>query len=520
MTTRAPAQGNGHKTKGPVQTVRVATYMRISTDEKHQPYSLEAQDTRLRAFAESQPDWRIVKAHEDRASGASVDKRDGLRRALRDARAGRYDVLLVYRVDRLSRSLRDFLDILDALTEAGVTFRSATEPVDTATPMGRMLVQLLAMFAEFERGMIIDRVVAGMERKAARGEWPGGIPSHGYEVADEGGLVVNAAEAPIIPVIFKMYDEGRGAKAIATELNRQGHRTRNEKRWGHTSVLALLRNRTYVGEVSFRGQHYPGQHPPLVEADLFERVQARLASQGDDRSHRAVTDYLLAGVLVCDRCGGRYVGNAAHGRSRRYRYYSCSSRVRGLERCDNERVPADAVEAAVLDALLGVYAQPDLFARACEAATEAGQEGRQQRAAELTALEAEIRKAEAAVERYMLAFEDGKLAADRFGQRVEELTVRVVDLRQRHADLTDELAEAATVTAPSASELKDLRGRIAAAIEAGTDAMRRTMLQGLVQELRVVARDRVLPTFRLRYEEENAVRTRSTSVGRVGFEPT
>ena len=151
-----------------LDTVRVGVYMRRSTDDEHQPYSIEAQDERLKSYVESQPGWEVALRFSDDASGATTD-RDDLQRALNAARAGLIDVLLVYRVDRFSRNLRDMVTLLDELDQCGVVFRSATEPFDTSTPMGRMLVQMLGMFAQFERDTIIDRVIGGMERKAAKG---------------------------------------------------------------------------------------------------------------------------------------------------------------------------------------------------------------------------------------------------------------------------------------------------------------------------------------------------------------
>lgn len=148
--------------------MRIATYSRISTDEETQPYSLEAQAERLRAYAQSQDGWRIVRRFTDQMSGATLE-RPGLERALAEAAAKRFDLLLVYRVDRLSRSVRGLAQILEALDDAGMLFRSATEPFDTSSSAGRMMVQMLGVFAEFERATIVERVIAGMERKAARG---------------------------------------------------------------------------------------------------------------------------------------------------------------------------------------------------------------------------------------------------------------------------------------------------------------------------------------------------------------
>jgi site-specific DNA recombinase len=189
--------------------MRIATYTRISTDEETQPYSLEAQATRLDSYAKSQEDWQIVRRFIDQASGAILE-RPGLERALREAEAGRFDLLLVYRVDRLSRSVRGLAQVLDCLDAADVLFRSATEPFDTASSSGRMMVQMLGVFAEFERATIVERTVAGMERKAERGEWVGGNIPFGYRLdAERRFLVTEPSEAAVVPQIFRRYTERR-----------------------------------------------------------------------------------------------------------------------------------------------------------------------------------------------------------------------------------------------------------------------------------------------------------------------
>jgi site-specific DNA recombinase len=211
-------------TDGLAGDLRVGVYVRRSTDDEHQPYSIEAQDARLASYIGSQPGWRQAARFADDASGATTS-RPGLQRALAAARAGLIDVLLVYRVDRLTR--RDLVTLLDDLDQAQVVFRSATEPFDTGTAMGRMLVQMLGMFAQFERDTIIDRVIAGMERKAAAGKWKGGRRPFGYQVSHATStLVPDEAEAAVVRLIFDLYTRQRaGARAIANLLNERGHRT-------------------------------------------------------------------------------------------------------------------------------------------------------------------------------------------------------------------------------------------------------------------------------------------------------
>jgi site-specific DNA recombinase len=178
---RRPRSGFGTT---PAGTRRVAIYVRRSTDDEHQPFSIDAQITALTSYVKSQPGWiALPEPFSDDASGATTG-RPGLQRALRAAKAGRYDVLLVYRVDRFTRRLSDLLDLLGELDHAGVAFTSATEPFDTSTSIGRMLVHLLGVFAEFERETVIDRVINGMNVKAAKGKWPGGTP-YGYHINPE-----------------------------------------------------------------------------------------------------------------------------------------------------------------------------------------------------------------------------------------------------------------------------------------------------------------------------------------------
>jgi site-specific DNA recombinase len=168
-------------------------------------------------------------------------------------------------VDRLARSVRGLAEVLETLDAAGVGFRSATEPFDTTSPAGRMMVQMLGVFAEFERATIIDRVIAGMERKSSQGGWCGGTQPFGYRaVKGEGRLEVDEDEAPLIPVIFDLYANKRlGSHAIANQLSASGLTTRSGRPWQFKSILTVLRNRTYLGQVNFRGVWTDGDHPPL-----------------------------------------------------------------------------------------------------------------------------------------------------------------------------------------------------------------------------------------------------------------
>ena len=311
--------------------LRVAIYVRRSTDEEHQPFSIEAQDSRLHSFVQSQPDWSLVARFEDDASGAKLD-RPGLQKALAAARAGRYDVLLVYRVDRFTRRIRDLVTLLDELDRAGVSFRSATEPFDTSTPAGRMLVQMLGVFAEFEREMIIDRVINGMERKAAKGKWTVGAAPYGYTRDADDVLVTIDDEITVVKLIFRLYTRRRlGCRAIAAHLNdrnmlrRRAHRKAvahpGTQPWSYKTVIDVLTNPVYLGEIHFREIVAIDAHAAVIDPATFDLAQQILTERGEMPAKKALasSDYHLTGKINCPVCNQRYLGTNAHGRSRTYR---------------------------------------------------------------------------------------------------------------------------------------------------------------------------------------------------------
>ena len=501
---------------------RVALYLRISTDEEHQPFSLSAQEHRLAAFVTTQPGWEHVKTYTDQFSGAYAE-RPALQQALSDARLGLYDILLVYRVDRFARSLKVLVGLLEELDTIGVAFRSATEPIDTSTATGRMLIQLLGVFAEFERATIIDRVVAGMERKAARGGWPGGTVPYGLRLDDDHHLAIEPSEFPIVERIFTRYGiERAGATTIATELNNDGHRTRTGRRWSAKVVLGIVRNRGYLGEVSFRDVVHESDEP-LLDPDLFQKAQSLLAERGEGYDRRfadAHPEYLLTGLITCSRCHRRYVGAAAHGKRHRYRYYVCWTAQRyGKDACGAERIRADALEDAVLSALVELYSDPELIKRAILAHQAASNLTIRRHHDELAATDAELAKTEAALERYMHAFEAGTLTADMFAERFRDLGNKAKSLRALQAEL---------------AEVEVLRDQLRDVALHGPGPVRKAVAQAFVHSLTVEARDKILPRFEIRRgltiedrgehdgnpSEGRGVRAMTPTVEAKGLEPS
>jgi site-specific DNA recombinase len=287
---------------------RVCLYTRISTDEENQPTSLISQRERLEAFCSVQENWRVAAHHEDRATGTNLD-RPGLQAALDLARAGRIDVLLVYRVDRLSRKVRQLAQLAEELDRHDVVLRSATEPFDTGSAAGRMLLQMLGVFAEFEHATIVDRISAGIERRAKEGRWYSGRPPFGYTYSREEKLLrPDPVTAPVVRRIFSLYTRDRlGTVAVAQQLRAEGAPAPSAG-WGHPAVHRVLTNPTYLGRIRWRDQIFDASHEPLIDQELFDQAQAILSERGEDASRRRgnPSDFLLSGLVRCGSCGRAY----------------------------------------------------------------------------------------------------------------------------------------------------------------------------------------------------------------------
>jgi site-specific DNA recombinase len=288
-------------------------------------------------------------------------------------------------------------------------------------------------------------------------------------------------------------------------------------------VLTVLRNRAYLGEICFRGSYYPAPHPPLVDPDLFHAVQELLAERGGDHRKRRSnsSEYLLSGLLVCARCGKHFVGASATGNRYRYRYYTCFSRHRyGSRTCPTERLPAEELDAALLEALLATYQRTDLFQLAVQAAAARLDSVHDQHQGELIVVNAELRRTEEAIQRYLLAFEAGTLADTDLAPRVRALTAKIAELQHRQGELTAAIDQI-TSQPPSQAILAHLRERVREALTQGPMPAKKALVQALVHEIRVESRYTIIPTFRVPTpaEPDQKVCTPPGLVGVTGFEP-
>ena len=307
--------------KGPeaVSPVRCAIYTRKSTDEGLDKdfNTLDAQREAAEAYILSQKHegWvALPDRYDDGGFTGANTNRPALRRLLADIELGRIDVVVVYKYDRLSRSMLDFLTMLDLFRRQDIAFVSVSQRFDTSTPVGEMTLNILLSFAQFERKLISERTRDKMSAARRRGKWTGGPPPLGYDVAPEGGrLIVNREEAEQVRAIFDLYIEKRSLIAVAQELNRRGWRRkswttkdgrrREGKSWDKASVHQTVSDPIYAGLQKLRGETFRGQHAAIVPKALFEKAQRILAEnrRSAGATHRNQTGALLRGVSAL-RC--------------------------------------------------------------------------------------------------------------------------------------------------------------------------------------------------------------------------
>ncbi len=343
--------------------VRCAIYTRVSTDQglEQDFNSLDAQYDASQAYIRSQAHagWSLLRAkYEDGGfSGGNTD-RPVLQRLLEDVRAGKIDVIVVYKVDRLTRSLADFAKLVELFDKHDVSFVSVTQQFNTTTSMGRLTLNVLLSFAQFEREVTSERIRDKIAASKRKGLWVGGMAPLGYDTKDR-KITVNEAEAERVRTIFRSYLRLGSLGLLMADLRKHGIVTKVRTLKSGATVggipftrgpLAhLLRNRFYIGEVMFKGEVLAGEQPAIVDRGLFDAVQAKLSEQANNhKTTRMKSEALLAGRIFDDR-GNRMTPSHVRKRGIKYRYYLSSALLQGQpERAGAvSRIPAAEIERLV-----------------------------------------------------------------------------------------------------------------------------------------------------------------------------
>ncbi|MCD6311718.1 MAG: recombinase family protein, partial [Elusimicrobia bacterium] len=349
---------------------------RVSTeDQVKEGYSLEVQREYLEAFAKREG-YEIFKAYSDEGISAFSTRRTALQKLLADAKTKKFDLVLVHKIDRFSRNLKDLLNLVDELSSYGVGFKSATEPFDTTTSAGKLMFQQLGSFAEFERNRIAERVFPGMVKGVQRGNWQGArFSPYGYKYnMEEKLLEVTNDEAKIVKLIYKMYLAGESTHTIVAYLNKRRYKSRTGKQFYTKFIGDVLKNRIYIGQIVWNKHHYDksqktkkhykyvkndpsefiiaqGRHKPIISVEDFEKAQKLLAEKKRRWKPRSKNkEYLLSGLLTCSKCNHSYAGAVAisnHRTGAKKKWYRCSGPGSSAIRCTNKAVKAEDIEPQI-----------------------------------------------------------------------------------------------------------------------------------------------------------------------------
>ncbi len=355
--------------------LRCAIYTRKSSDEGlDQAFnSLDAQREACAAFIQSQKHegWVVSPTlYDDGGFSGGTLQRPALQRLLADIEAGQIDVIVVYKVDRLTRALSDFAKLVEIFDRRGVSFVSITQQFNTTTSMGRLTLNVLLSFAQFEREVIGERVRDKIAASKKKGMWMGGMPPLGYDVKDR-KLVVNDDEARTVVGIYRRYLALKSVLALKDALEDEGVRSKRRMRPDGTNyggqkfskgaLYLMLQNRTYRGETTHKDKSYPGEHPAIIDQPLWDKVQAVFAKNRIERTSGARAEHpsLLAGLLFDER-GERLTPTHAVKKGTRYRYYISVALLTGAgrNRSGGRRIPAGNLERLVMDRLRSFFADP------------------------------------------------------------------------------------------------------------------------------------------------------------------
>lgn len=438
------------------QAKKVAIYCRVSTTEQaEEGYSIGEQKKLLTYECEKNGNI-VYKIYSDEGiSGKNITARPALKELLNDANEGKFDSVMVWKINRIGRNLKDVLDMVDLFDRNNITFKSATEPFDTTTPGGRMHFQMVALIGEFERGTIAQNVKMGMMARAREGRWNGNVVI-GYDLKlkenttnkkrKDTELVINEKEAEIVRTIFTMYSQGNGYKAIANYINKFGYKTKKGNPFSLTAIKDILNNPLYIGKIRYnlrpnwsekrrKGTNsnpliVDGKHEAIIEQELWDKVQSMLQTSKGKPSRIYDGEFPLTGILKCPQCGAGMVimrtsRTRKDGTKRRLEYYCCGNwKNKGTAICHSNAIRVDKANDYVFGKLSELLSNDKLVRDIVKNINTDRKNKVDPSKDELQKLTKELDKISAKKDKLFEAFEEDIITKEEFKERVAELQSR------------------------------------------------------------------------------------------------
>lgn len=355
---------------------RIGAYIRVSTERQVEGYSIDGQITQIEQYCQFNG-YELVDIYADRGISGKSMNRPELQRMLNDAKNGKLDCVMVYKTNRLARNTSDLLTIVEELHRQNVEFFSLSERMEVKNSTGKLMLQILASFSEFERNTILENIYTGQHQRALEGYYQGNLPLGYNNIPDnKKELMINQHEANIVKYIFESYAKGHGYRKIANALNHKGYVTKKGNPFSISAVTYILSNPFYIGKIQFakykdwndkrrKGLNdkpviAEGKHAPIIGKDLWDKVQARKKQVSEKPQVHGKGTNLLTGIIRCPQCGAPMAASNTtntlkDGTKKRIRYYSCSNfRNKGSKVCSANSVRAEVIEKYVMDQILEI----------------------------------------------------------------------------------------------------------------------------------------------------------------------
>ncbi|XZL97431.1 recombinase family protein [Clostridium perfringens] len=451
----------------------IAIYCRVSTEEQSENgYSIDEQERLLEEWCKKMG-YVIYKCYSDRGiSGKNIKDRPALKELLSDAKAGKFDMVISWKINRVSRKLEDVLKIVNLLEKNDITFKSYSEPFETDTPAGRMQFQMMALIGEFERGTIAQNVKMGMLAKAKSGNWCGGrvlgydlVPNNSPEEEKKGKnkLEINEKEAEIVRFIFNEYSKGKGYKAITNKMNKLGYRTKKGNNFSVGSIRDILTNPVYIGEIRYNVRQnwnekrrrninpnpirVKGKHEAIIDRELWDKVQLILESKKGKPSRIYDGEYPLTGILRCPKCGAgmvisRTTNTLADGTKKRIAYYCCGNwKNKGTSVCNSNTIRVDKANEYVFKKIEELVSNEAMIKAVVKNINKERKDKVKPAKRLLGDIDKELEKLDKRKRKIFEAYEDDILTKEEFQTRKNELNEKIRILEEEKKPLLNTISE-------------------------------------------------------------------------------
>lgn len=373
----------------------VGGYIRVSTERQVEGYSIEGQITQIEQYCQFNS-YELVDIYADRGISGKSMNRPELQRMLNDAKNGKLDCVMVYKTNRLARNTSDLLTIVEELHRQNVEFFSLSERMEVKNSTGKLMLQILASFSEFERNTILENIYTGQRQRALEGYYQGNLPLGYNNIPDnKKELMINQHEANIVKYIFESYAKGHGYRKIANALNHKGYVTKKGNPFSISAVTYILSNPFYIGKIQFakykdwndkrrKGLNdkpviAEGKHTPIISQSLWDKVQARKRQVSEKPQVHGKGTNILTGIISCPQCSAPMAASNTtntlkDGTKKRIRYYSCSNfRNKGSKVCSANSVRADVIEKYVMDQILEIVKSDKVLKQVVERVNQENQ---------------------------------------------------------------------------------------------------------------------------------------------------